>query len=54
MFATVPGKAAEMRFDLCGNGVGDQVDQRRGEVQIDGLVEIVFVFCRNVGVTDSK
>lgn len=50
-----------MRFDLCGNGVGDQVDQRRCEVQIDGLVEIVFGFCRdapggdrNVGVTESK
>lgn len=25
------GKAVGMRFDLRGNGVGDQVDQRRGE-----------------------
>lgn len=43
----MPGKAAGMRVDLCGNGIGDQVDQRRGKVQIDGSVEIVFVFCRD-------
>lgn len=41
------GKAAWMRFDLHGNGVGDQVDHRCGEVQIDDSVEIVFVFCRD-------
>lgn len=41
------GKAAWMRFDLHGNGVGDQVDHRCGGVQIDGSVETVFVFCRD-------
>lgn len=61
MFVTVPGKAGEMRFDLRGNGVGDQVDQRCGEVQMNGSVETVLVFGRdapagerNAGLTDSK
>lgn len=46
---TVPGKAAGMRFDLQANGIGDQVDQRCGEVQIDGSVEILLQRCSRRG-----
>lgn len=49
----VAQKAVWMRFDLHGNGVGDQVDQRCGEVQIDGWVEIVFVLCRDARGLDG-
>lgn len=41
------GEATLVRFDLRGNGVGDQLDPRWGEAQIDASAEIVLVVCRD-------